>query len=107
MKGITPAMRQQFTEFDKARATYEAAGGPRMWADSQLNAMRSRYATKTTGSMPENNVYQDFRGSRFDVRQEFAEGFDPDRIAVGFANDIAALGERRLQSGFSPLFTIR
>jgi hypothetical protein len=48
----------------------------------------------------------DFRGSRFDIKQAFAEGFDPDRIAVAFANDIATLGERKLQSGFAPLFGI-
>lgn len=56
---------------------------------------------------PENMVYQDFRGSRFAITQEFAEGFDPDRIAVAFANDVASIGERKLQSGFSPLFAVR
>lgn len=49
----------------------------------------------------------DFRGSRFDIKQEFAEGFDPDRIAVAFANDLATLGERQAQSGYSPLFGVR
>jgi len=49
----------------------------------------------------------DFRGSRFDIKQDFAEGFDPDRIAVAFTNDLAALGERRLQSGLAPLFSVR
>jgi len=56
---------------------------------------------------PETQVYQDFRGSRFDIKQAFAEGFDPDRIAVAFANDISSIGERKLQSGFSPLFAVR
>jgi hypothetical protein len=51
--------------------------------------------------------YYDFRGSRFDITQEFAQGFDPDRIAVGFADDISQLGERRTQSAFSPLFAVR
>jgi hypothetical protein len=46
----------------------------------------------------------DFRGSKFDIKQEFAEGFDPDRIAAVFSNDLAKLGERRLQSGLSPIF---
>jgi hypothetical protein len=50
-------------------------------------------------------VYQDFRGSRFDITQAFAEGFDPDRIAVAFANDLSSLGERRLQSGLAGTFT--
>ena len=49
----------------------------------------------------------DFRGSRFDIEQRFAEGFDPDRIATAFSNDLALLGERRLQSGFAPLFSVR
>ena len=52
-------------------------------------------------------VVQDFRGSRFEIEQKFAEGFDPDRIAVGFANDIASLGEKRLASGYSPINAVR
>jgi hypothetical protein len=47
---------------------------------------------------PSAGIYQDFRNSRFEIEQKFAEGFDPDRIAVGFANDVAMLGERRLAS---------
>lgn len=49
----------------------------------------------------------DFRNSRFDITQNFAEGFDPDRVAVGFANDLASLGEMRTQSGLAPAFAIR
>lgn len=49
----------------------------------------------------------DFRGSRFNIEQKFAEGFDPDRMAVAFTNDLAALGERRLQSGFAPIYGVR
>lgn len=52
-------------------------------------------------------VNQDFRGSKFDITQAFAEGFDPDRIAVTFANDLSSLGERKLQSGLSPVFAVR
>jgi hypothetical protein len=52
-------------------------------------------------------VYQDFRGSRFDIRQDFAEGFDPDRVAAVFANELSDVGERRLQSGLAPIFTVR
>lgn len=51
--------------------------------------------------------YFDFRGSKFDISQEFAPGFDPDRIAAGMADDFATLGERAVQSNFSPLFTVR
>jgi hypothetical protein len=47
---------------------------------------------------------QDFRGSRFEIEQKFAEGFDPDRIAVAFANDISSLGERKMTSTLGPQF---
>ena len=53
---------------------------------------------------PKNNF--DFRGSRFDIQQNFAEGFDPDRIAVAFTNDLGGLGERRLSSGLAPAFAL-
>lgn len=49
---------------------------------------------------------QDFRFSRFEITQKFAEGFDPDRIAVMFARDVGRIGEQSLQSGFEPLFAI-
>jgi hypothetical protein len=51
--------------------------------------------------------YNDFRNSRFDIQQRFSEGFDPDRIALAFSSDLAALGERKLQSGFSPMYAVR
>lgn len=44
----------------------------------------------------------DFRNSRFDISQQFAEGFDPDRVAVAFASDLARLGEMRVQSALVP-----
>lgn len=46
----------------------------------------------------------DFRGSRFDITQKFQEGFDPDRIAAVFTKDLAGAAERRLSSGFQPIF---
>lgn len=46
----------------------------------------------------------DFRGSRFDIKQAFAEGFDPDRVAVAFTNDLAKISERRTMSGYSQPF---
>jgi hypothetical protein len=49
----------------------------------------------------------DFRGSRFDITQNFAEGFDPDRIAVAFSSDLAGLAETKSQSGFAPLYSVR
>mgnify|MGYP006274328223 CR=1 FL=1 len=53
------------------------------------------------------NNYQDFRGSRFSINQKFEEGFDPDRIAVAFTQDLSKIGEKRIQSGLSPLYTVR
>lgn len=64
---------------------------------------RQKEATKERPPAP----YNDFRNSRFDITQKFAEGFDPDRIALAFTSDLAALGERKLQSGFSPLYAVR
>ena len=49
----------------------------------------------------------DFRHSKFDITQQFAEGYDPDRIAVGFASDLAKLGEMRTQSNLAPVFALR
>lgn len=43
----------------------------------------------------------DFRNSSFDIKQEFAEGFDPDRIAVAFSQDLGRVGEMKLQSGYA------
>jgi hypothetical protein len=53
------------------------------------------------------NNYQDFRNSRFSISQKFEEGFDPDRIAVAFTQDLSKIGEKRIQSGLSPLYTVR
>lgn len=50
---------------------------------------------------------QDFRFSKFEVIQKFAEGFDPDRIAVAFAQDIGRIGEKRLQSAHEFPMTVR
>ena len=43
-----------------------------------------------------------FYNARFDIKQQFAEGFDPDRIAVAFANGIARMGEMKVYSQFTP-----
>lgn len=49
----------------------------------------------------------DFRNSRFDIKQQFAEGFDPDRIAVAFAQDLARVGEQKTQSAYTTPATVR
>lgn len=50
--------------------------------------------------------HYDFRNSRFDITQKFAEGYDPDRIAAVFARDLGRAGEQRLQSGLEPAFGV-
>ena len=39
-----------------------------------------------------------YPNARFDIRQNFAEGFSPDRIALAFSNDLARVSERKIQS---------
>ena len=52
-------------------------------------------------------THNDFRYSRFDITQKFEEGFDPDRIAVGFVSDLERMANAQLTSGFSPLFGLQ
>ncbi len=57
---------------------------------------------------PENNrpqVHQDFRYSRFDITQKFAEGFSPERVGAAFTSDLEAMANQRLSSGLAPAFT--
>lgn len=106
-KGLSAAQQDLYRKFLESRdATYGASAG------GAEGAFKSRYGAEAKA--PEGSaapgsagVYQDFRGSRFDIEQKFAEGFDPDRIAVGFANDIASLGEKRLASNLSPVYAVR
>ena len=44
-----------------------------------------------------------FPNARFDITQNFAEGFDPDRIIAAFGTDLAQLGETKVSSGLMPL----
>lgn len=71
------------------------------------DAFSKGMAPRAPGARGGANINQDFRNSRFTIEQKFAEGFDPDRVAVAFANDLGRIGEQRLSSGFSPLFGIR
>jgi hypothetical protein len=103
---VSPAEARRVVDARMAQAKYE-------------NDLNTRYEKILAGRkklLDERNipkerggavVNQDFRGSKFDITQAFAEGFDPDRIAVTFANDLSSLGERKLQSGLSPIFAVR
>lgn len=91
-------------------ASYKVAGDALQY-QKQKRADADRLAEATV-NMPlvdptRSKIHYDFRNSRFDITQKFAEGFDPDRIAVAFSNDLAALGESKLQSQFSPFGSIR
>lgn len=58
----------------------------------------------TPADPPRPHTSQDFRYSRFEITQKFAEGFDPDRVASAFASDLSAMAEQRLDSGFALAF---
>jgi hypothetical protein len=88
-----------------------------MIADAQKNASEAGNVG-TWGTTPEvfkptppgtggGKMTQDFRYSRFTIEQKFAEGFDPDRIAVAFAKDVGRIGAQKLQSAFEPSFAVR
>jgi hypothetical protein len=55
--------------------------------------------TPTEGAKTQMN----FPNARFDITQNFAEGFDPDRIIAAFGTDLAQLGETKVSSGLMPL----
>ena len=71
-------------------------------------ARTKRRGTRVPGAFEDarskTGTVQDFRYSRFDISQAFEKGFDPDRIAVAFADDLGKVGEQRLQSGLEPGF---
>lgn len=94
-----------FDAFTEAQAQTAATLQSDAIAEARKRAAGSGPSAPDARQAAQNNF--DFRGSRFDIRQNFAEGFDPDRIAAVFAQDVAVLGERSMQSGFSPLMSIR
>lgn len=49
----------------------------------------------------------DFRGSKFEINNNFPQGIDGGRVAVAFGDELAKLGERRLDSGLRPLYSVR
>lgn len=75
-------------------------------ADRAKRARGAAAAPTAPGAQPP-PTYQDFRGSRFDIKQNFAEGWDAGRVAVALTDKVAELGERRLQSGLVPLYSVR
>ena len=72
-------------------------------ANKQVAGVLGKKGDGTPDGRPPGTT-NDFRGSHFDIRQNFAEGFDPDRVAAAFSSDLAKLGDRKVQSGLSPLY---
>lgn len=75
--------------------------------EQQVRMDRRRVAARRETPSEREEKRFDFRGSRFDITQQFAEGFDPDRIAVAFSNDLASMGEMRTQSSLDQVFAVR
>lgn len=89
-----------------------AASGMPQWLTDLRNRTRNILGeisdTSTrTGHAPPNRpqVHQDFRYSRFDITQKFAEGFSPERVGAAFTSDLEAMANQRLSSGLAPAFT--
>lgn len=78
----------------------------RMGADFDPTFKPKAAPTTTPPGRGGAKVHQDFRGSKFTIAQKFEEGYDPDRVAVAFANDLRKIGEFRLQSGLEPMFGV-
>lgn len=98
------ATEAQLFEFNRAIAGWTSEAATRLkltpeQAKEYLGVVKDAAMKKNTAL----NV--NFNNNKFDIKQAFAEGFDPDRIAVAFGNDLAALGERRMQasSGLVPM----
>ena len=88
---------------DDATNLFSGPGGKHMFASGGPGQGPITPTTVGGGG----RTVQDFRYSRFDITQKFAEGFDPDRISVAFAQDIGRLGSERLQSGHEPMYALR
>jgi hypothetical protein len=71
-----------------------------------LRAGQTRPPTTPPTTPRAAGTHNDFRNSRFNITQQFAEGFDPDRIAVAFTRDLERQATQRLSSGLDPLFTV-
>ena len=61
-------------------------------------------AEKNAAKLKRPSITQDFRGSKFSIEQNFATGFDPGRVLTAVREDAAALAQRRLTAGNTPLF---
>jgi hypothetical protein len=83
------------------------------WAQNLQNSLRANQQdTAFDGTLRPHapdarrpSVHQDFRYSRFDITQKFADGFSPERVAAAFVGDLESMASQRLSSGFAPAFS--
>lgn len=64
---------------------------------ASATAAAAKVGADGKGKGPSVNI----QNARFDIKQSFAEGYDPDRIAVAFTDTLAKLGQYRGQSSFA------
>jgi len=96
--------------FERMQAGYRASQAEAAAKEASEKATDKLEADlKDKAATPPNRggskVNQDFRYSRFDISQKFEEGFDPDRIAVLFAEDVGRIGYTN--SGLEPTTGMR
>jgi hypothetical protein len=99
-KHLYPKVLKTAEDYDKLRRAIATSGQAvltalKLTTGERLPEILSDIEGKALNKISHVN---DFRGSHFDIKQAFAEGFDPDRIAVAFSNDLAVLGERQRQA---------
>ena len=59
----------------------------------------------TGGPKERQQVVNDFRGSTFNIKQDFRDQ-DPDRVAMMFQADLVRQSEKRIRSGMMPAFSV-
>jgi hypothetical protein len=89
--GISTRVNSLSARLQSAFRAVQEAGG-----DINLTSPRQR---------PTSTTHNDFRFSRFDITQRFAEGFDPDRVATLFQRDIANAANQRMEGGLGLAFS--
>jgi len=92
---VADEYERKLERFKIKKEAKEASERLRASAAEAMEANRSSAPSET-----EKNVYN-FPNARFDITQKFAEGYDPDRVAVTFARDISSMTQHRLGSNFS------
>lgn len=97
----------EFMRLGEADLAYAVMSGRGLDVSKADKAADKREREKKTKFAKPEAPVTNFYNSRFDIKQNFAEGFDPDRVAVAFAADLGRAGEMKTQSGYNPPFTGR